>query len=271
MATSWAGRMITCFVMISGVLVLALPIGVIGANFAQLYADWQRQNALTGIGKIFQIEALDTKSMVKLFDFFDTRKEGFLTQKVFVAGLKKMGIERFGENFDSEYAALFEEFDQDCDDQMDFEEFVIMCSKLQRKLRDLDEASEQCRDSPVNKIVPAVNDLSDERPHIEPCQKEEMKKMEQPQFNIKLSAAYSSTTDPPNSNAATPTASADNIKRGIVRMREGLTQFNAVMSEELDKKLDEQFRLIRREFDEKLKQHSLGISEQLDQLLDSLN
>lgn len=131
-ATSVLGRAVACVVMITGILALALPIAVIGSNFSTLYAEMTRQNAIKGVESIFDFQSLDEKTMTSMFESFDVQKKGFLTKKDFVGGFKKAGIERFGENFEDEYAAMYEEFDKDDSDSMDLTEFKTMCRKLQK-------------------------------------------------------------------------------------------------------------------------------------------
>lgn len=130
-ATSVAGRAVACLVMVIGVLALALPIAVIGSNFSSLYAELIRENAMKGVENIFNFHSLRDDTITNMFNSFDVHKKGYLTKTDFVSGFRKAGKERFGENFEDVYEAMYEEFDKDDSDSMDLTEFKAMCKKLQ--------------------------------------------------------------------------------------------------------------------------------------------
>mgnify|MGYP005708104779 CR=1 FL=1 len=43
--TSWVGKLLATFVILSGILVIALPITVIGSNFSTVYKRQMAQDA----------------------------------------------------------------------------------------------------------------------------------------------------------------------------------------------------------------------------------
>ena len=68
--TSWIGRMIANIVMIIGIVVLALPIGVLGSNFTSLYAerlqlDWRKA------ADVLDVDGLDEQGIIDMFRHFD--------------------------------------------------------------------------------------------------------------------------------------------------------------------------------------------------------
>ena len=67
-ATSWVGRMIGCIVSLSGIVVLALPIGIIGSTFAELYNE---HLFIKAHGEKLDLATMDDKSMIDLFCHID--------------------------------------------------------------------------------------------------------------------------------------------------------------------------------------------------------
>lgn len=61
--TSWLGRWVACVVMLIGIIILALPIGVVGGNFAEIY---RKEGALQSN----HFAALDLPTIVCLICIF---------------------------------------------------------------------------------------------------------------------------------------------------------------------------------------------------------
>lgn len=153
--------MVSCLVMIIGIFVLALPIGVVGSNFSTLYTELLHLNAIKAVERIFKFDCLDSQSVADLFESLDSLKKGFLTKSEFIDGLRKTGVERFGENFHDEYAALYDEFDHDGDEHLDFNEFLIMCTKLQKTIAGLhDQGHGIAHTAAVNAAAAAGDEFS---------------------------------------------------------------------------------------------------------------
>lgn len=115
--------------MIVGILVLALPIGVIGTNFTKLYTEkllmeWKMASGVLDGN-------LDEDGMRALFNQFDHDKGGTIDQEEFIAAFRSAGMEESNEFFES----LFEKADDDATGEVTVEEFIMMCKKMQLSQR----------------------------------------------------------------------------------------------------------------------------------------
>ena len=122
--TSWLGRMMSCIVSLSGIVVLALPIGIIGGNFAELYDDYVR---LKNMRKGVTLETMDGEAMSAMFNHIDTDQSG--TIDIFEL---KASFEEHGIKFDAQKLLFyFSEADRTGGGKLSLSEFVHMCQLLQ--------------------------------------------------------------------------------------------------------------------------------------------
>lgn len=134
--TSWLGRAVANIVMITGVLVLALPIGVVGSNFSQLYTERLQLDWKSASG-VLDVDALDEAGMRDLFHHFDASGDGTISKKEFISAFKGAGVEGSDEFF----ASLFDKADDDGGGEICEDEFVSMCKAMQQARRGMSVAA----------------------------------------------------------------------------------------------------------------------------------
>lgn len=114
------GKMATCGLMISSILYMAIPIGIIGNAFNRV---WEHRNHLLIMNRtrarILQW-GYKPQDIPKLFSVFDTRKAGELD---FLEFRRMLTLMRVGLN-DKFVFALFEAFDRDGGGTIDEKEFM---------------------------------------------------------------------------------------------------------------------------------------------------
>lgn len=76
--TSWIGRAIACSVMFIGLVAMALPIGVIGTNFSDMYRE-AIAHSWTDIGRALKIDKMTEPDMIAFFNEMDEDGSGDLS------------------------------------------------------------------------------------------------------------------------------------------------------------------------------------------------
>lgn len=122
--------MIGCVAMFTGLIALALPIGVIGANFAEMYQEFIT-NTWSSIGKAFRVDDMDEEAMQELFDQFDADSSGRISDVELRDALKRMNFELT----DSDFHSLLAQIDPNKDKEITFDEFVNMIYFIQVQRR----------------------------------------------------------------------------------------------------------------------------------------
>lgn len=112
--------------MLSGVLVLALPIGVIGSNFSALYAEaFEQENKK--VRAILRLNGMDEEALRALYDKIDNDNNGNIDIFEMKHGLVEAGFA------DVDYVFLlgiFEEADLDGDGFIGWEEFKSIALRM---------------------------------------------------------------------------------------------------------------------------------------------
>ena len=99
--------------------------------------------------------------LVELFDRMDANKDGLISKGEFAnafTGQYRAKYEHLLGAIGLEWQSVFASLDDDCNDVIDFEEFVAGCSSTQRKTGEsIDEGVRQIVTQP--RVVPAVSDV----------------------------------------------------------------------------------------------------------------
>ena len=123
--TSWLGRMIACMVALSGTVVLALPIGIVGGKFAEQYDSYARTKKM-GQRKL-NLDCMNDEAMTALFRLID--KGG--TQSIDIFEVRQ-AFEDYGMKFDgAKLLHYFAQADRNCSGKLSLSEFIQLCQQLQ--------------------------------------------------------------------------------------------------------------------------------------------
>ena len=151
--------MVANIVMILGIVMLALPIGLLGTRFVNLYdqrlqLDWRKA------AKVLDIDGLDEEGMVALFNQFDESGDGLISRKEFLKVFEKAGLD----NLEEMLRALFDKVDGDSSGGISLPEFIEMCKQVQLAKHGLSRS-----------IIEAEQDASHEPASQEPASEEQGK------------------------------------------------------------------------------------------------
>ena len=127
--TSWLGRAITCVVMLSGIVVLALPIGIIGGNFAELYDEYKYNKKMAGK---LHLETMDIQTMTDLFNLIDADGSDSVDIFELRAAFENHGLTMDG----SKMLHFFGLADRAGGGKLSLSEFIHMCKLMQVHIHD---------------------------------------------------------------------------------------------------------------------------------------
>jgi len=116
---TWWGRVISMFFMITGVFYTAIPLSIIGNNFAKVWLDRDRLMIVRVAKRRVRDLGVTRQEMRRVFDFFDKDRSGDLGVKEFRKMIDVLGLglnERDGNR-------LFRAFDTDRQGTVSYAEF----------------------------------------------------------------------------------------------------------------------------------------------------
>uniref|UniRef100_A0A7S4PTB6 EF-hand domain-containing protein n=1 Tax=Alexandrium monilatum TaxID=311494 RepID=A0A7S4PTB6_9DINO len=120
MPRSTPGLISTAFLIVSGVLYMAIPLGIVGGAFSSVWGDRDRMLLIRRTQIRLEQWGYTAKDILKLFYLYDKDKSGELDLAEFTAMIDEMrlgiGTERV--------VSLFKTFDTDGSGKVDDEEFV---------------------------------------------------------------------------------------------------------------------------------------------------
>lgn len=124
--TTWIGRAVACCVMLTGLIVLALPITVVGSNFTDNYtktldAKWD------AVAAVLDVKGLSESNMLQLFDRLDIDDDKLVSRAELAIGFREMGLK----DADTFIDLVWDELDEDASGFVTPAEFITLCKKLQ--------------------------------------------------------------------------------------------------------------------------------------------
>jgi hypothetical protein len=119
-AVSDFGKMWSGVLAIIGPLYMAMPLGIIGHSFSQIWVDRNRLTALQKMRQGLTNAGYSPWELKRMFELFDCTGDGSLTFEEFKAWLKVMGLTE-SDKFAQE---VFDYFDDDAGGTVDFDELL---------------------------------------------------------------------------------------------------------------------------------------------------
>ena len=116
--------MLAAICALSGIVVLALPIGIIGGNFAEVYEAYKFQKKM---GEKMHLDRLDVEAMTVLFNHIDA--DGSNSVDIFEL---KSAFENHGMKIDGpKMLHYFSKADKTGGGKLSLSEFIHMCKLIQ--------------------------------------------------------------------------------------------------------------------------------------------
>lgn len=114
------GRLLSCFLAVIGPMYMAIPIGIIGNAFSEVWEDRQRLLMLHKMRTYVKNVGYSEKELRHMFVLIDRDQDGTLDLEEFVAWLDVLEI-KMPEHI---VAQVFESFDEDDEGSIDFDELL---------------------------------------------------------------------------------------------------------------------------------------------------